>query len=542
MADGRHLTAVEAARAHRRWLTLPLAILLALALIVGLTVLAVGGVLLARYSGESTPYYADEVEHFKYGSIGTERASGIPYRVWQALPELYPDTFAPAVERGDGPYAVFGFLYEVNAEGAPRDLPIGISRRTVSGVDLVWFNCAVCHTGTWRTDEEGAEAARWPEDEPWARGEWQSVAGMPSNNLDLHRFIEFLLGAGTDERLAPGPLLAAIEKAGGSLGLFERLLWRHFVIPELREGLLLQYNRLGPLLAEQPAWGPGRVDTFNPYKLIQLGWPLDELDPAERIGTADFPSIFLQGPREGMQLHWDGNNPSLAERNLSAAVGAGLDLATATADDRRAIERVANWLLDLEPPPSPMHPARDAAADRDAIARGKEVYTAHCADCHGYQGATGYVFEGDRLGEVEPIEEIGTERARLASYTERFREAQREVLGFESFVTTGGYANHPLDGLWLRGPYLHNGSVPTLYDLLLRPEDRPVAFLRGGDVVDPEKGGFRADTCEPGEATPPGTICFDTRLPGNGNGGHLYGTGMLSDAEKADLLAYLKTF
>jgi hypothetical protein len=540
MADGRHLTAVEAARARRRWLAVPVAILLALALAIGLVVLVIGAVLAVRYSGESTPRYADEVEHFKYGSIGTERGSGIPYRVWRALPELYPDVFAPADERGDGAYAVFGFLYEEDSRGTPRDLPIGISRRTVNGVELVWFNCAVCHTGTWRIDAAGAEAVQWPDDADWTDGARRIVAGMPSNNLDLHRFIEFLLSAATDERLAPDTLLAAIEATSGRLGFFERLLWRHYVIPALREGLLVQHNRLGPLLGEQPDWGPGRVDTFNPYKLIQLNWPLHRLEPAERIGTADFPSVFLQGPREGMQLHWDGNNPSLAERNLSAAVGGGLDLDTATAEDHRAIERVAYWLRDLEPPPSPMR--LDRAADGDAIARGKASYMARCADCHGYRAESGYMFEGDRLGAVVPIDEIRTDPARLDSYTDRFREAQRRRLGFDSFVKTDGYANHPLDGLWLRGPYLHNGSVPTLYDLLQPPEDRPVAFLRGSDAIDPEKGGFRAEPCVPGEETPPGLFCFDTRLPGNGNGGHLYGTRALSDAEKADLLAYLRTF
>ncbi len=532
MSENQHLTAVEAARSHRRWLTLPLAILLTLALVIGLAVIVVGAVLAFRYSGESTPHHADEVEHFKYGSIGAERASGLPYRVWQALPELYPETFAPAVERGEGPYSVFGFLYEENAEGEPRDLPIGISRSTVSGVDLAWFNCAVCHTGTWRDAEAG------PEDVPWPGGERAVVAGMPSNNLDLHGFIAFLLDSAADERLAPDSLIPAIEETSGRLGFFEGLLWRFYIIPELREGLVMQRSRLAPLLDEQPAWGPGRVDTFNPYKLIQMNQPLHDLGPDERIGTADFPSVFLQGPREGMQLHWDGNNPSLRERNLSAAVGAGLDLESATAADHRAIERVADWLHGLEPPPSPLRARQDDAE----VARGKALYMDVCAECHGYQSETGYVFEGGRLGLVESIEAIGTERNRLDSYTEDFRDAQREHLGFENFVKTDGYANHPLDGLWLRGPYLHNGSVPTLHDLLQPPEERPAAFLRGGDIVDAEKGGFVSESCDPGEASPPGLFCFDTRLPGNGNDGHDYGTRELSGDEKADLLAYLKTF
>ena len=54
---------------------------------------------------------------------------------------------------------------------------------------------------------------------------------------------------------------------------------------------------------------------------------------------------------------------------------------------------------------------------------------------------------------------------------------------FSHFRKTNGYANMPLDGLWLRAPYLHNGSVPTLRALLF-PEERPAVFYRGYDVYD----------------------------------------------------------
>ena len=66
------------------------------------------------------------------------------------------------------------------------------------------------------------------------------------------------------------------------------------------------------------------MDTFNPYKLLQFGVEASALTPEERIGVADLPAVFDQRPREGMNLHWDGNNASLSERNLSAAIGAGV--------------------------------------------------------------------------------------------------------------------------------------------------------------------------------------------------------------------------
>jgi hypothetical protein len=264
---------------------------------------------------------------------------------------------------------------------------------------------------------------------------------------------------------------------------------------------------------------------------------LDSISPDERHAASDFPSIFNQKPREGMHLHWDGNNPSLAERNLSAALGAGVTPETV---DHAAIERVAAWLGDLQPPRSPHQ------VDPGAAERGRAIYMNGCAVCHGYQGPDRFVFEGAKLGTVEPNSKLGTDPGRLDSYTEAFRQRQLAELfagtrfQFKHFVKTNGYANMPLDALWLRGPYLHNGSVPTLRDLLAPPAERPSAFVRGIDIIDGKNGGFFSPSCTPGSRPAQG-FCYDTRLLGNGNGGHSFGT-TLPVNEKDDLIAYLLTF
>ena len=506
-------TFVDERLARKRRRLRPLTYLLALLLVVFLFLIMIVisfGISYLRGGAES---FRDETQHFLHGSIGSETATGLPYEVWQALPALFPEEF------GDyNDYRAFGFLYQTDEKGR-TDLPIGISRRTRVGITQVWFNCAVCHTGTWRADEAAQPVI---------------VAGMPANNLDLYGFTDFLIGVSDSPKLAPGPLMAAIEETGGDLGWIDRLLWRAVVFPRVREALIRTNAAMRPLLDRQPRWGPGRVDTFNPYKVLNFGMAGSELSDAEVVGASDFPSIWLQGPREGMQLHWDGNNPSLAERNLSAALGAGV---TPDTVDHDRLERVARWLQDLPPPPSPHKP------DGDAVTRGAAIYARDCAACHGRQGAEGYEFTGRYLGQVEPLERIGTDRARLDSYTEEFQQRQVTELfagtpyAFREFRKTGGYANMPLDGLWLRGPYLHNGSVPTLYDLLNPPAARPVTFSRGSDVVDGQKGGFVSPPCTEVDEG----VCFDTRLPGNSNAGHVYGTGLTPD-QKADLLAYLLTF
>jgi hypothetical protein len=94
----------------------------------------------------------------------------------------------------------------------------------------------------------------------------------------------------------------------------------------------------------------------------------------------------------------------------------------------------------------------------------------------------------------------------------------------------------PLDGLWLRAPYLHNGSVPTLADLLAPADMRPVTFRRGIDLYDPVRVGFVST----GPAAEGRGTLYDTNLPGNSNAGHLFGV-TLSDANKRALIEYLKT-
>lgn len=94
------------------------------------------------------------------------------------------------------------------------------------------------------------------------------------------------------------------------------------------------------------------------------------------------------------------------------------------------------------------------------------------------------------------------------------------------------YKARPLDGIWASAPYLHNGSVPTLHDLLLPAAARPARFSVGRWEYDPKKVGYVSD----------GTVPFvvDTSVAGNSNRGHEYGT-TLSEEDRAALLSYLKT-
>ncbi len=104
-----------------------------------------------------------------------------------------------------------------------------------------------------------------------------------------------------------------------------------------------------------------------------------------------------------------------------------------------------------------------------------------------------------------------------------------------------GYRARPLVGVWATAPFLHNGSVPTIFDLL--SESRPTRVRLGGTEYDPVKLGLSQDNA-------PNTFMLDTKLVGNSNAGHWFTDDLarkgrigrrLTDEEKYDLIAYLKS-
>jgi hypothetical protein len=324
----------------------------------------------------------------------------------------------------------------------------------------------------------------------------------------------------------------------------------------MRDKLLVLGQRLS--FIDNSTWGPGRVDTFNAPKAL-LNFPMERADPKELMGNCDFPSVWNQGPRKGMHLHWDGNNTSVDERNLSAAFGTG---AYPPILDTDRVLRMAKYLETAQPPAYPY------PIDSQLAARGKPVYEQYCAHCHGTpqppfratppaDGACDYERpNAECVGTVTPIEKIGTDPSRLNSYTWLLAVNQSTLYAgyekdwgfsepypqrFHLFRKTHGYANSPLDGIWLRAPYLHNGSVPNLRELLEPSSARTKVFYRGNDVFDRENIGFVSDLPSQGGRE---FFRIDTAQPGNGNQGHegqAYGTELPQD-EKQALIEYLKTF
>lgn len=440
------------------------------------------------------PHAEDSIEdHFKYGSIGTEKTVGIPWPLWRVLPIVFEDKLPKRPGTG---WERLGFI----TEGPQRPRPIGTSDKD----ERIGLNCATCHAGTLRDD---------------ARSAPRVVLGMPAHQMDLQGYARFLTAATEDPRFNASTLVDAIVKVDPEFSWWNRLFYRVFVISATRKGVarLTEQNKW---FDKRPPQGPGRVDTFNPYKRL-LGF---DIDRDETVGTADLPSLWNQRPRRGLWLHWDGNNDSVEERNKSAAIGAG---ATPESLDLAALKRIEDWILDLKPPAFPQQRLKPVLVDR-----GRQLYQTACANCHDI-GAP-------KVGQVVEIGDIKTDPERLHSFTPELA-VKMNTIGtgypwrFTHFRKTNGYSNMPLDGIWLRAPYLHNGSVPSLRALMF-PEERPAVFYRGYNVYDWDRVGFVAT----GPDAEREGVKFDTSLRGNGSGGHLYGIDMPA-ADREAIIEYLKT-
>jgi hypothetical protein len=450
-----------------------------------------------RLLREASPRFSSTEEMFKYGSIGVENDQGIPYRIWQVLPDLFPE-YLPR----PGGYGAFGLLQE-----AGHDTPVGIPKKVI-GFERVGINCALCHSGSFRTDPQLQQPT--------------IVPTAPATRLDIQSYFRFFFQVAGDPRFTPDYLLPAMRRAG-PLDPLDELLYRYLIIPATRDGFLKQRDSFH-WTDSRPAWGAGRIDPFNPVKFNQL-----KLDPAAdvTIGNSDMEPLWNLAQAQGFGLHWDGLNDSLTEVALTGALGDGASKDSLPVQD---VLSMIDWAGKVTPPKYPYQ------VDLELAARGQPVYEQKCANCH--------AFGGQRTGTVIPRAEIKTDTNRLEMWTQeaatRYNAyAADRAYKFSRFVKQDGYVSVPLDGIWLRAPYLHNGSVPTLEDLLEPAANRPTVFWRGYDVYGRERTGFVTS----GPDAERDGWRYDTSVVGNGNGGHegeAYGT-MLSAADKRALVEYMKT-
>ena len=488
---------------------------------------------------EQVPTWSqDDLNFFLHGSMGTEI---FPEPVLRALIKTYPDLFPTAdlSHLGLIPDQDFGW-------------PIGFSRRTavkhLGNLPAVGINCASCHVSqissklndapmrilgttsdfnvealfgsvlvaTFKTTDPenmkrflsiylGARPASF--DAAWSAQEQKIVATMKDDPLG-----EKDIGPGELHAIASADLQPPFD---GETDLASRA---HAMLQLFHNIRAVLHVPDQPPDKPPPASGPGRNDAFGLLSASLLNSP-------QPYAPIKFGLVWNVERRTW--VHWDGNTRSPIARNLLASLGLGAPLHGQQADLNFAdVKRQTDLTENIRPPRYPF------AIDKAIARRGEATFAGRCANCH-----TGP--ENDQR--LHSVAEVGTDPSRANLFNQKQADgfnhflATLELKGYEApkepgVRSTGKYFAASLGGVWARSPYLHNGSVRTMTDLLTRPNDRAKTFHRGSQRFDPEVMGF----------TDEGAYVFDTTTPGNSNSGHDYGTD-LSPNDKRDLIEYLKT-
>ena len=253
----------------------------------------------------------------------------------------------------------------------------------------------------------------------------------------------------------------------------------------------------------------------------------------------DTPAWWLLKKKKTM--YHTGSNNARSVRAIMQFMLSPTNSAATFAQEEATFRDIQAYLLSLEAPKYPF------AIDAKLSKQGHKLFGEHCAKCHGTYGPN-WTYPS----KVIPIKTIGTDPNRYyglpAKLAELYNESwfAKEKIEGATTVATAGYQAPPLDGVWATAPYFHNGSVPTLHDVL-NSKARPKLFIRSYRTdefdYDKTKVGWKVDvlnTMPPNGSAHERRKIYDTTQPGRSNRGHTFGDE-LTDDERRAVVEYLKT-
>jgi hypothetical protein len=315
--------------------------------------------------------------------------------------------------------------------------------------------------------------------------------------------------------------------------------------------------RNGRLLLDGTEPGPGRIDAFGAAR--NLLFPKSAMRMQSPVS---FPFIWnvpdttqQRTPAdEPRWIHYDGNTNSILERNIGQALGMGAVFDPKTYESTLRIANLHRLEVLTHKLQPPVWPAGILGAiDQAKAQRGEAIFKDKCQACHQDKlfALTDVEIDpmransfGQPVGKTPfpaAVAPILSGLKKRAFDDDGIGVADQAGMDANPAIwrATGQYMARKLSGIWATAPYLHNGSVPTLYDLL-HPDQRPARFLVGNREYDPVKLGFQSESAN----MPVNVWAFDTTQPGNSNMGHSgaqFGT-TLPEEDKSALLEYLKKY
>lgn len=485
---------------------------------------------------------------------------------------LLPAAFLEALQSADGGgklmsapnFRKWGFIVDGAKREAsnPYGWPIGFTvsdPRQSGGIAIAGVTCAFCHTG--QIDYRGTairiEGGQSNVDVPAFEG--AVIAALNATAADPARTEAFL----KDAVAAGYPADRVKTDFKATAATATRMLY-------------------GPKGLAASASGPGRVDAVQGIANAVLA--ADLMVPSNaRDFDAPVSYPFLWDIWRLSWLQYNGFLPPQPDsRNIGEVLGVGAKTNIVNRETGALNPEPERWRTSvqlknliwmesvLKNLKAPTWPGRILGPlDKTKASRGRELFVANCAHCHQIRELP----NGRWDVTVVPLSEIGTDPNQATNWAGRRYDVAKLGLGSAApatvlssavnairrqlyaedkipaaeqegdvtFEAPCGYKARPLIGVWATPPFLHNGSVRTVFDLL--SDSRPASFKFGSREYDPVKLGYTEDDA-------PGATVLDTSISGNHNSGHWWTDDAdrpgrigrkLSDDEKYALIEYLKS-
>lgn len=520
-----------------------------------------------------------------FANFPFSETDGTPFILLKLMPKLAPELWAS----GDNFLADVGLFIDERQANFPAPMGIGFSGLSTGGATLDYssITCGACHIGRVQLPDgtyqylEGGVNTRFnlpmmrgkltqtfekllggsvikPRKAAVAQAVNQILATLDAVHVsDPHYFYKnFEFGSTKFDADYEAAQIALFKQQ--SHGVITRFIKR-LANEKIGYDALVEKN-YAAIKAQMHQGIPGMVDATalsaaNAYaetkKKPLLGLFAGFILPNAQ-GVTDYMAVWEQGERKASWSsdhkelingggQWNGSVPIPMYRNIAAALTLGLK----NTDVR--VPAFAEILLEgLPANPYPF------AVDLELANKGKVLFAQHCADCHQTHNGKVYGNLGVPMGRAEVVDWIIERGGRSSFYDTCDEKTSISMMGktikpcaeFEGVPLKGkeslamrprsqqrGYNARPLTGIWAEAPYFHNGSVPTLYHVLVASE-RPATFLRGIEEYDQEKLGFvwKQSDVKFSENLK-NAILFDTNaIPALNAVGH---TGMLSENGKA---------
>ncbi|NKB61376.1 MAG: c-type cytochrome [Gammaproteobacteria bacterium] len=481
-------------------------------------------------------------DHFAHFPVS--QTQGIPLIILKLLPKLAPEFWGDE----DNFLSVMGLFYDERNKGAPFPLGIGftglVREDPGANIDYASFTCGGCHVGRVRLEDGNYEYL-----DGGANSEFNVIGYRQRIVQTLNKIYGDETNRDKKNQLVITALLKALDEQKDPHYFYNNYRYdeRHFdaqyeakqivlfrqgatnFITEfinhqemVYEGWLTIAKKFYPDIKERISAGfAGMEDAigFNAASAYQglKSKPLTRLFAGLALpqshGITDIMVVWDQDshdPRwneDKTRLingggQWNGHIPLPIYKNLAAQVTLGFP------DIDVSVSAHSEKLLQFLPPA--IYPYE---VDLELAKKGQQLFTENCADCHQPNNGMVYTQMGTDMGRAKIAGTIITVAAQksfasnancsttttvemdgktvkpCAEYRGVSLEGQSKQVMLPPRVHNG-YNALPLPGLWAQGPYLHNGSVPTLYHMLV-PDERPTVFVKSRLDFDKKLVGFK---------------------------------------------------